>query len=78
MPVPAADRIWPDLFPFRARRRLTGLRLAATGRSWSAGQGLLAEGPIAAIPLAHTGRPAAETTWPPSRPPGRCRRGTAR
>ena len=63
MPVPAAvaaaGRIWPDLYPFRARRRLTGIRLVATDCSWSAGAGLLAEGPIAAILLALTGRPAA-------------------
>jgi uncharacterized protein (TIGR03083 family) len=57
--VAAADRIWPDLYPFRAGRRLRGLRLAATDCSWSAGEGLLAEGPIAAILLALTGRPAA-------------------
>ncbi|MBO0807084.1 MAG: maleylpyruvate isomerase family mycothiol-dependent enzyme, partial [Actinobacteria bacterium] len=63
MPLPAAvaaaDRVWPDLYPFRAGRRLAGIRLAATDCSWSAGAGLLAEGPIAAILLALTGRPAA-------------------
>lgn len=63
MPVPAAvaaaDRVWPDLYPFRAGRRLAGIRFAATDCSWSAGTGLLAEGPIAAILLALTGRPAA-------------------
>ncbi len=63
VPVPAAaasaDRIWPDLYPFRARRRLRGIRLAATDYPWSAGEGLLAEGPVAAILLALTGRPAA-------------------
>jgi hypothetical protein len=52
--VAAADRIWPNLYPFHARRRLTGIRLAATDCSWSAGVGLLAEGPIAAILLALT------------------------
>jgi uncharacterized protein (TIGR03083 family) len=57
--VAAAGRIWPDLYPFRARHRLRGVRLAATDCSWSAGEGLLAEGPIAAILLALTGRPAA-------------------
>lgn len=63
MPVPAAvaaaDRVWPDLYPFRAGRRLAGIRFAATDCSWSAGTGLPAEGPIAAILLALTGRPAA-------------------
>jgi uncharacterized protein (TIGR03083 family) len=57
--IAAADRIWPDQYPFRAGRRLAGLRLAATDCSWSAGDGPLAEGPIAAILLALTGRPAA-------------------
>jgi uncharacterized protein (TIGR03083 family) len=57
--IAAADRIWPDLYPFRAGRRLAGLRLAATDCSWSAGTGPLAEGPIAAILLALTGRSAA-------------------
>ena len=63
MPAPAAmaaaDRVWPDLYPFRARRRLGGIRFAATDCCWSAGEGLAAEGPIAAILLALTGRPAA-------------------
>jgi hypothetical protein len=63
MPAPAAmaaaDRVWPDLYPFRARRRLAGIRFAATDCCWSAGEGLAAEGPIAAILLALTGRPAA-------------------
>jgi uncharacterized protein (TIGR03083 family) len=63
VPVPAAvaaaSRIWPGLYPFRARRRLAGLRLSATDCSWSAGEGPLAEGPIAAVLLALTGRPAA-------------------
>lgn len=63
MPAPAAmaaaDRVWPDLYPFRARRRLGGIRFAATDCCWSAGEGLVAEGPIAAILLALTGRSAA-------------------
>jgi hypothetical protein len=63
MPAPAAmaaaDRVWPDLYPFRARRRLGGISFAATDCCWSAGEGLAAEGPIAAILLALTGRPAA-------------------
>ena len=28
--VAAADRVWPDLFPWRAERKLRGFRLAAT------------------------------------------------
>ena len=57
--IAAANRVWPDLYPFRARRRLGGIRFAATDCSWSAGEGLPAEGPVAAILLALTGRPAA-------------------
>jgi hypothetical protein len=55
----AADRVWPSLFPFRAGRNLSGFRFAAADYSWSAGQGLLVEGPIAAILLLLTGRRAA-------------------
>jgi uncharacterized protein (TIGR03083 family) len=55
----AADRVWPNLFPWRAERKLGGLRFAATDCSWSAGDGLLVEGPIGAILLLLTGRRAA-------------------
>jgi uncharacterized protein (TIGR03083 family) len=55
----AADRVWPDLFPWRAGRRLGGLRFRATDCSWTAGEGVLVEGPIAAILLLLTGRDAA-------------------
>jgi uncharacterized protein (TIGR03083 family) len=54
----AADRVWPNLFPWRAERKLRGFRFAATDCSWTAGEGRLAEGPIAAILLLLTGRPA--------------------
>lgn len=57
----AAARVWPDLFPFRAGRKLRGFRLNATDCSWSAGDGLLIEGPIAALLLLLTGRRAALT-----------------
>ena len=55
----AADRVWPDLFPWRAGRKLNGFRFRATDCSWTAGDGLLVEGPIAAILLLLTGRSAA-------------------
>jgi hypothetical protein len=45
--------------PFHAERKLTGLRLTATDYPWQAGQGPVVEGPIAAILLLITGRPAA-------------------
>jgi uncharacterized protein (TIGR03083 family) len=55
----AADRVWPDLFPWRAARKLSGVRFRATDCSWTAGDGELVEGPIAAILLLLTGRTAA-------------------
>jgi hypothetical protein len=55
----AADRVWPNLFPWHAGRKLSGFRFVATDCSWSAGDGLLVEGPIAAILLLLTGRGAA-------------------
>lgn len=55
----AASRVWPNLYPFRAGRRLRGLRFVATDCDWAAGDGHEVHGPIAAILLALTGRPAA-------------------
>ena len=56
--VVAADRDWTMGFPFWARRRLSGLRLTATDVDWSVGAGAPVEGPIAALLLIITGRPA--------------------
>jgi uncharacterized protein (TIGR03083 family) len=62
MPVPAAcaaaDRVWSLGFPFWARRRLRGFRLAAIDVCWERGAGAPIEGPIDAILLLLTGRPA--------------------
>ncbi|AGZ43497.1 maleylpyruvate isomerase family mycothiol-dependent enzyme [Actinoplanes friuliensis] len=55
----AADRVWPDLWPFRAERRLRGFSFRATDDSWSAGAGPVVEGSIGAILLLLTGRRAA-------------------
>jgi uncharacterized protein (TIGR03083 family) len=55
----AAARAWSMGWPFQAQRKLSGLRLVATDHSWSAGQGLPVEGPIASILLLITGRSAA-------------------
>lgn len=55
----AATRVWSMGWPFHAARKLSGLRLLATDHQWSAGQGLPIEGPIAALLLLVTGRPAA-------------------
>jgi uncharacterized protein (TIGR03083 family) len=55
----AAQRVWDMGFPFRARKRLAGLRLAATDTDWAVGAGPPAEGPIAALLLLVTGRTAA-------------------
>ncbi|WP_214325275.1 maleylpyruvate isomerase family mycothiol-dependent enzyme [Nonomuraea sediminis] len=54
----AAQRVWEMSWPFFARRRMRGIRLAATDCDWSAGEGSLVEGPIGAILLVLTGRPA--------------------
>jgi uncharacterized protein (TIGR03083 family) len=55
----AAQRVWDMSFPFHARRRLTGLRLAATDADWAVGTGAPVEGPISALLLLVTGREAA-------------------
>jgi uncharacterized protein (TIGR03083 family) len=63
MPVDAAtasaDRVWAMSFPFRAARRLRGFELVATDAPWRVGSGLRVEGPMAALLLLLTGRPAA-------------------
>jgi uncharacterized protein (TIGR03083 family) len=55
----AANRVWPNLFPFRAERALRGFTLVATDHSFTAGDGQLVAGPMAAILLLLTGRRAA-------------------
>ncbi|MFJ6795213.1 maleylpyruvate isomerase family mycothiol-dependent enzyme [Streptomyces sp. NPDC091268] len=55
----AAQRAWSMGFPFHARRRLAGLRLAASDCDWSAGSGEPLEGPVSALLLLVTGRTAA-------------------
>jgi uncharacterized protein (TIGR03083 family) len=62
----AAGQVWSMGWPFHARRRLRGLRLAATDVPWSVGDGPAVEGPIAALLLLMTGRDAAldELTGP--------------
>lgn len=54
--VAGATRLWSMGWPFWARRRLRGLRLAATDAGWTAGRGALVEGPIDALLLLLTGR----------------------
>ena len=54
----AAQRVWDMGFPFRAQRRLAGLRLAATDADWTVGSGAPVEGPVAALLLLVTGRAA--------------------
>jgi uncharacterized protein (TIGR03083 family) len=55
----AADRVWSMGWPFHARRRLAGLRLVATDAAWEVGDGPCVEGPMDAMLLLVTGRPAA-------------------
>jgi uncharacterized protein (TIGR03083 family) len=63
MPLEAAaegaQRVWRMGWPFWARHRLRGLRLAATDVDWSAGSGTELRGPIQALLLLLTGRTAA-------------------
>lgn len=55
----SATRVWTMGWPFRARRRLAGFTLIATDAPWSVGSGPEVHGPIAALLLLLTGRPAA-------------------
>jgi uncharacterized protein (TIGR03083 family) len=57
--VAAADHIWGSSFPFWARRRLRGFELVATDAPWRAGAGVRVEGPMSALLLLVSGRPAA-------------------
>jgi uncharacterized protein (TIGR03083 family) len=56
----AATRVWNLPWPmsttFSARRRLAGVRLAATDTDWTVGEGDVVEGPIQALLLVLTGR----------------------
>lgn len=52
----AADRIWTKSFPFKARKRLAGLRLVASDLDWSVGDGEEVRGPIEALVLLLSGR----------------------
>ncbi len=55
----AATRIWSKPSLFRATRKLHGLRFTATDLDWTVGDGPEIRGPIEAILLLLTGRPAA-------------------
>jgi uncharacterized protein (TIGR03083 family) len=57
--VLAADRVWSSPRMFHARKKLAGYRLAADDAPWAAGQGHEISGPIGALLLLLTGRPAA-------------------
>jgi uncharacterized protein (TIGR03083 family) len=57
--VIAADRVWSSPRMFHARKKLAGYRLMADDASWTAGQGHEIAGPISALLLLLTGRPAA-------------------
>ncbi|MER6004229.1 maleylpyruvate isomerase family mycothiol-dependent enzyme [Nonomuraea angiospora] len=63
MPLEAARacavHIWERGFPFHPQRRLRGLRLVATDVDWSVGEGDVVEGPVQALLLLISGRPAA-------------------
>ena len=50
------DRVWEMGWPFRARKRLSDLRLSATDADWTVGDGPLVEGSALALLLLLTGR----------------------
>ena len=52
----AADRIWSKSFPFKARKRLAGVRLVASDTDWSVGEGPAINGPVSALLLLLSGR----------------------
>lgn len=54
-----AARVWRIGFPFCARKNLAGYRLQATDIAWSVNDGEIIQGPISALLLLLTGRPAA-------------------
>ena len=62
LPVPpdaaalAADQVWRKGWPFYPRRRLSGLRLAATDGEWTAGEGSEIRGTMGDLLLVLTGR----------------------
>lgn len=57
----AAAHIWKRAFPFQAQRRLRGCKLVATDVPWVVGTGEQIEGPISALLLVLSGRPAGMT-----------------
>lgn len=57
--VLAADRVWSAPRMFHARKKLAGYRLIADDAWWSAGKGQEVGGPVSALLLLLTGRPAA-------------------
>jgi uncharacterized protein (TIGR03083 family) len=62
MPKEAAragvERVWAMGWPFGVKRRLKAFRYAATDVDWTAGEGPEVAGPVAALLLLLTGRPA--------------------
>jgi hypothetical protein len=56
--VAGAERVWTMGWPFWAQRRLRGIRLVADDADWAAGSGAEARGPVSALLLVLTGRPA--------------------
>ena len=56
--VVAAQRVWTSPRMFHARTRLAGYRFVATDAEWVVGAGQEVTGPISALLLLLTGRPA--------------------
>ncbi|MDA2894813.1 maleylpyruvate isomerase family mycothiol-dependent enzyme [Mycolicibacterium sp. BiH015] len=62
--VAAAQRVWAMGFPFRARKRLAGVRLVATDADFAVGDGRTVSAPVADLLMVMTGRPVAGTIAP--------------
>lgn len=62
--VAAAQRVWGMGFPFRARKRLAGVRLVATDADFAVGEGRTVSAPIGDLLLMLTGRETATTPSP--------------
>jgi hypothetical protein len=56
-----ADRVWRLRWPFYARKRFAGYRITASDVDWTVGDGPDVRGPIDAVVLLLTGRPAGLT-----------------
>lgn len=58
----AADRIWTKSFPFKAQKKLSGLKLVASDIDWTVGEGKEIHGSMEALLLLVSGRKTSKLT----------------